>query len=145
MSRNVLLALIVFAASPCEGAKLFVCRDAGGHVSFVDDGCPQARERREIALTAAPTKRKTASDADAKQIAAWEKASRSRLPTSLGGTARSGNGNGARHRAATADRHDACSSARSAQAKAERERSFQLGFDERRRLSDAVLSACGLR
>ena len=143
-----LIALIIALAciaTPAHAGKLFACRDASGHLSFVDHGCPDARERREIVLAIAPAKGKAAVDADAKQIAVWEKASRSRLPASLGGTSRADRAAVASSRSAKPDRNDACMNARAAQAKAERERSFQMGFDERRRLSDAVLSACGLR
>ena len=142
--RLFLLFLLV-CALPCHAGKLFACRDADGRMSFVDHGCPGARDRHEVILPAAVATAKSLSDADAKQIAAWEKASNARLPASLGGTTRSGTGTVGRDRNPRRARDDACSTARAAQTKAERERSFQTGFDERRRLSDAVLSACGLR
>ena len=143
--RLLMLILLTVFALPAHAGKLFACRDASGHVSFVDHGCPTARERREIVLTATPAKGKSIIDADAKQIAAWEKASHARLPASLGGTTRSRTGTAGRDRNPRRAHDDACSTAKAAQAKAEREHSFQTGFDERRRLSDAVLSACGLR
>ena len=145
MRTSILFTLLVWIALPAQAGKLFACRDAAGHVSFVDHGCPDARERREIPLAVASSRGEPAADADAKQIAAWDKASRSRLPASLGGTSRGSIGTAARSHAASSTRHDACSAARSAQSTAERERSFQMGFDERRRLADAVLAACGLR
>lgn len=146
--RLLLLILLAGFALPAHAGKLFACRDARGHVAFVDAGCPNAGERRELALPTPATRSKAAADADAKQIAAWEKASRARLPASLGGTSRSATTSAQRSRStlgARNDRNDACTNARAAQTKAERERSFQMGFDERRRLSDAVLSTCGLR
>lgn len=146
--RLLLLILLACTALPGHAGKLFACRDARGHVAFVDRGCPNAGERREVALAEPTTPSKAATGADAKQIAAWEQASRARLPASLGGTSRSAATAAPRSRSARNDRNDrndACTNARVAQAKAERERSFQMGFDERRRLSDAVLSACGLR
>lgn len=145
MRTSILFTLLVWIALPAQAGKLFACRDAAGHVSFVDHGCPDARERREIPLAVASSRGEPAADADAKQIAAWDKASRARLPASLGGASRSGNTSAARSGGAKPARNHACSMARSAQATAERERSFQIGFDERRRLSDAVLAACGLR
>jgi hypothetical protein len=145
MRTPILFILLAWIALPVHAGRLFACRDAAGHVSFVDHGCPAARERREIVLAIAPSRNKTVSDVDAKQIAAWDKASRARLPASLGGASRSGNTSAARSGGAKPARNHACSMARSAQATAERERSFQIGFDERRRLSDAVLAACGLR
>lgn len=145
MRTPILFILLAWIALPAEAGKLFACRDAAGHVSFVDHGCPGGRERREIPLADASSRGAPAADADAKQIAAWDKASRARLPASLGGASRSGNTTAARSGGAKPQRNDACSMARSTQATAERERSFQIGFDERRRLSDAVLAACGLR
>lgn len=144
--RSLTLIIVLAAITPPSHAgKLFACRDAAGHLSFIDHGCADARERREIAIATAPATVKAVSDADAKQIAAWAKASRSRLPASLGGTSRSGGTIAVRQRGKASDRADACATARGAQAEAERERSFHMGFDERRRLSDDVLSACGLR
>lgn len=143
--RLLLLILLAGIALPAHAGKLFACRDARGHVAFVDAGCPSIGERQELALPTPAKTSKASADADAKQIAAWDKASRSRLPASLGGTSRGSVGTAARSHAASSNRHDACSAARSAQSTAERERSFHMGFDERRRLSDAVLSACGLR
>lgn len=143
MRAAIVFIVLAGIAQPSHAGRLFACRDGAGHFSFVDHGCPDARERREIAL--APAKVEAVTDADARQIAGWAKASRSRLPASLGGASRSGGATAARQRATKPDRDDTCAMARGAQAKAERERSFQMGFDERRRLSDAVLSACGLR
>ena len=143
--RLLMLILLTVFALPAQAGKLFACRDASGHIAFVDAGCPNLGERQELALPTPPKASKAPADADAKQIAAWDKASRSRLPASLGGTSRGSIGTAARSHAASSTRHDACSAARSAQSTAECERSFQMGFDERRRLSDAVLSACGLR
>lgn len=143
--RLLLLILLACTALPGHAGKLFACRGDDGRIAFVDRGCPAAGERRELGLAAATPAAKAAADADAKQIAAWERASRARLPASLGGSARPAQNRAARGRSPANARDDACANARAAQAKAERERSFQMGFDERRRLSDAVLSACGLR
>jgi hypothetical protein len=143
--RPLMLIFLTVFAFPAHAGKLFACRDASGHVAFVDAACPNLGERHELALPSPPKTSKAPADVDAEQIAAWDKASRSRLPASLGGTSRGSTGTAARNHAASSNRHDACSAARSARSKAERERSFQMGFDERRRLSDAVLSACGLR
>ena len=144
--RLLLLILLACTAFPGHAGKLFACRDARGQVAFVDRGCPSAGERREVALTETTKPSKAAADADAKQIAAWEQASRARLPASLGGSARpSAPPRAARGRRPGGERDDACTTAKAVRAKAERERSFELSFDERRRLSDAVWSACGLR
>jgi hypothetical protein len=135
--RLLLLILIACTALPSHAGKLFICRDASG----------QRRELRPAVPTAAA---KAAADTDAKQIAAWEQTSRARLPASLGGNARPQPARGQRKRAQLAPdpraaREASCRNARAARTRAERERSFQMGFDERRRLSDAELSACGLR
>ena len=145
MRTFVLCLALAGIALPAHAGKLFACRDANGHVAFVDRDCPNAGARHELALDMTPPTSKAVADADAKQIAAWEKASRARLPASLGGTSHAAATVIPRRRSARNEHNDACTNARAAQAKAERERSFQMGFDERRRLSDAVLSACGLR
>jgi len=126
-----------------HAGKLFACRDAAGHLSVVDRACPGAVERREIVVASAPANRAGA-DADAKQIAAWSRASQARLPPSLGGTVRP---QAARTRAQRGSDAQArtCATARVHRAKREREDGFHLGFDERRRLLDAELAACGLR
>lgn len=142
MKTLTLLALLALAPTPGIAGKLFACRDASGHLSFVDHGCPGTGERREIPL---PATAKGAQDADAAQIARWDKASRARLPTSLGGSARAASTPRANRRSSRIEPADACSRARAERTKAERERSFSLSFDERRRLSDAVRFACGLR
>ena len=140
-----LFVVIVCLAPPTHAGKLFACRDERGHVAFIDHGCPNARERREIVLAAAPATSNIRADADANQIEAWGKASRARLPASLGGAAHRNATTATRSHGGRPRAESACSNAKSTQAKAERERGFQMRFDERRRLSDAVLSACGLR
>ncbi|HQW81970.1 MAG: DUF4124 domain-containing protein [Rhodanobacteraceae bacterium] len=145
MRRLLLLSLLACVAMPGHAGKLFACRDVNGQMSFVDHGCPGASERHEVAVSATTAADKSHADADSKQIAAWEKASRGRLPVSLGGAARFSNRAGTHSRNPQSAGDDGCTNAKAARAKAERERSFEIGFDERRRLSDAVLSACGLR
>ena len=126
----------------CHGT---VIRHSLRHAECTDHGCPGASERHEVAVSATTAADKSHADADSKQIAAWEKASRGRLPVSLGGAARFSNRAGTHSRNPQSAGDDGCTNAKAARAKAERERSFEIGFDERRRLSDAVLSACGLR
>ena len=84
-----LLLLLAFAAAPCLAGKLYQCRDAQGNVSYVDHGCPGAKDRREITMvTADPTTKSRAAERDAILAKAWELESRSRLPPSLGGQMR---------------------------------------------------------
>lgn len=145
MPRPLLLLALVYAlfAPVAHAGKLFVCRDADGRLSVVDRACPGAVERREIVVASVPAKHAIA-DSDAKQIAAWARASQARLPPSLGGSARP-----QAARARTLRGPDpqtrACATARADRARREREDGFHLGFDERRRLLDAELAACGLR
>ncbi|MBK6728082.1 MAG: hypothetical protein IPG63_12615 [Xanthomonadales bacterium] len=144
MPRPLLLPALVFAllAPTAHAGKLFVCRGADGRISVVDGACPGAIERREIVVATAPVARAGA-DADAKQIAAWARASQARLPPSLGGTARPQAARTRTQRAPDPQAH-ACATARAHRTRREREDSFHLGFDERRRLLDAEIAACGL-
>jgi hypothetical protein len=139
----ILLLPVLLAAGPADAGKLFECRDRDGRISFVDHGCPERSQAREIASTAA-AERKAGAEPDAEAIAAWAAASKARMARSLGGAA-SVPRTPSRPSERRSEAPDDCSRARDAQRKAERERSFALGFDERRRLSDAVLMACGLR
>ncbi len=142
---RVLLLLLLFANTPCLAAKLFECRDAQGRISFVDHGCEGAAAQREIAIVVAGKSAKSApADADTRQIQAWDKASRARLPASLGGRANAMRSRTGAQRVASNKQPDACAQARATQDRAHRERSFSMSFDDRRKLSDAVLSACGL-
>ncbi len=144
MPRLLSLALVCALLAPAAHAgKLFACRDAAGHLSVVDRACPGAVERREIVVASAPANGAGA-DADAKQIAAWSRASQARLPPSLGGTVRPQAARTRTQRAPDAQAY-ACSAARASRSRREREDGFHLGFDERRRLLDAELAACGLR
>jgi len=139
---RMLLLLLICAMPPCRAGSIFECRDAQGHRSFQDHSCTGAKMQSEIVIASSAPLRK-GQDLDARLIAAWEKSSRSRLPASLGGTTRSAvRASGSRSRAPGPP--DACISRRETQARALRERGFEMGFDERRRLSDAVLNACGL-
>ena len=140
---RLLPMLLLLATAPAAAGTLFECRDAGGHVSFRDDGCGNARTQRQIVIDAPAAARKPG-DHDARRIADWEQASRARLAPSLGGRSRSSSRAAARGNGTRPARVDRCTAARAAQSDALRERSFELGFDERRRLSDAVLNACGL-
>lgn len=143
---RLLLILFSLLAAPCHGANVFECRAPDGRVSFQDHGCAPTATQREIALAAPRQVRDAAArEHDAGQIATWEKSSRSRLPASLGGSARGGSTATKRRSASRQTRPDSCAIARSEQARQTRERSFEMGFDERRRLSDTVLLACGLR
>ena len=147
MPRPLLLPALVFAllAPTAHAGKLFVCRGADGRINVVDGACPGAIERREIVVATAPVAR-VGADADAKQIAAWSRASQARLPPSLGGSSRA---QATRQRTRTRTEPDpqtrACAAARASRARREREDGFHLGFDQRRRLLDAELAACGLR
>ena len=143
-SRLSLLLLVVFAL-PCHAGKLYECRDAAGRVSFVDHGCGSASLRREITVVAGPANAKAVAENDARQIEAWTKASRGRLPASLGGSARTTKIRTSTTKSTASKAADGCSAARAAEDRAHREQSFTLGFDGRRKLSDAVLAACGLR
>ena len=145
MPRPLLLPALVFAllAPTANAGKLFVCRDADGRISVVDGACPGAVERREIAVATAPVARAGA-DADAKQIAAWSRASQARLPPSLGGSSRA-QATRQRTRTEPDPQARACSAARASRARSEREAGRHLGFDQRRQLLDAELAACGLR
>ena len=139
------LVLLVVFTPPCHAGKLYECRDAAGRVSFVDHGCSGASLRREITVVAPPGNAKAASENDARQIEAWTKASRGRLPASLGGSTRAAKARATVAKPTPGKSVDACSAARAAEDRAHREQSFALGFDARRKLSDAVLAACGLR
>lgn len=139
---RILLLLLILANTPCLAGKLFECRDAQGRISFVDYGCEGAAAQREITIIDAGTSAKSAPDDG--QIEAWDKASRARLPASLGGKANTSRARTSGHRITTSKQPDACKQARAAQDNADREHNFALSFDERRKLSDAVLSACGL-
>ncbi len=142
---RVLLLLLAFANTPCLAAKLYECRDAQGRISFVDHGCKGATAQREIAIVVAGKSAKSApDDADTRQIQAWDKASRARLPASLGGKANPARSRTSAYRATSSKQPDTCAQARTAQDRAQREDSFTMGFDQRRKLSDAVLSACGI-
>jgi Domain of unknown function (DUF4124) len=141
----VSLLLLMLLALPCHAGKLYECQDSAGRVRFVDHGCGGAKLRREITVVAPPANAKAASDSDARQIDAWTKASRGRLPASLGGSTRVAKSRTTVAKPAPGKTVDACSTARAAEDRAHREQSFNLGFDDRRKLSDAVLAACGLR
>lgn len=143
--RHLFLLLIVLLPLPGL-AKGFRCIDAAGHVSLVDGDCPGAIQRHEWIMPAVPeATRKPAPDPDAAAIAAWVKASRARLPPSLGGSARTTAPRRSAADTRAARTNDACTQARERQRLTEREQGFSLGFDARRKLSDAVIAACGLR
>ena len=145
MPRPLLLLALVCAllAPVAHAGRLFVCHDTHGRISVVDRACPGAVERHEIVVASTPAKHAIA-DSDAKQIAAWARASQARLPPSLGGSARPQAAR-ARTRRGPDPQTRACATARADRARREREDGFHLGFDERRRLLDAELAACGLR
>ena len=143
--RRLCLLLCLAIAAPAEAGKLYACRDAEGNVAFVDRACPSGGERRELSLPAAEESKRAVADSDSKEIAAWAAASRARLPASLGGSVSSGDSSGKPARRSRPDDDGRCAKARAAKSTAERDRSFSMSFDERRRLSDAEIEACGLR
>lgn len=127
--------------------KVFQCRDAQGVRAYQDVPCARtAVDARTLQLsdyapTLATAKRmKAAQLSEAKRFAAWERDSLSRLPPSLGGTARA---------AASPISHSGprapsrCDLARAARDTAYRERANAMTFNERRALLDHIDIACG--
>lgn len=156
MIRLALLVMLLCAADS-QALELFQCTRPDGSRAFQDTPCAERGAKQEVRtlpdhpldapqLQAERVSReataRTTDDERARQR--LDQAARARLPASLGGPSDEPKP----RPATTASRRDvasACARARLAREEAYRTRSYQMSFDERRRLQDAEDAACGLR
>jgi len=159
MNRSpFLLVLIAALALPCAaGAReVYRCRTPDGALRFGDTPCPVAAAETAMVTLRDPTpaerRRDSAqaearargyADAEARRIAQLEAEATSRLPPTLGGSARAPAARATAQHAQNPDpKEHACAGAKANRDKAYRERGNKMNFDERRRLQDAVGTAC---
>jgi hypothetical protein len=132
------------ADAPAPQRQVFHCRDAGGVPMYQDVPCPRGathvRTLRMAEYVPPSSLVKAAQKRENKLISAWERASMSRLPASLGGTARAAPVTAPSRgpRAPTA-----CDIARAERDRAYLERPNAIPFDERRAMLDQIGIACG--
>jgi hypothetical protein len=101
-------------------------------------------EQRKQDAALAETRARTYAQAESRRIAQLESDAASRLPVSLGGSAKPVAKTTASARAAAPDpKQRACASAKSKRDKAYREHGNDMDFDARRRLQDQMSAACG--
>jgi hypothetical protein len=138
------------AATSVAAREFYRCRGGDGALVFRDTPCESGTVQTGMLKLPKPVDSAPGDDrhsaAERKRIAAWEESSRRRLPASLGGSdSPSAREPRARPSAAVAARGgDRCTQARTSR-DAAYARADSPGFDERRRLQDAIDSACGLR
>lgn len=141
--------MLVSLATAAGAAPIYQCLAPDGSRGFQDRPCGGSAHAATVVSFDGERREPNqhhADPAEAARIAAWEQASRDRLPESLGGRARKWHGS-ATGRPSRANRlpTDACTQARAEREAAYRTDSNRMGFDRRRALHDAVLAACGLR
>jgi hypothetical protein len=138
------------AATSVAARELYRCRGGDGALVFRDTPCESGTVQTGTLKLPKPVDSAPGDDrhsaAERRRIAAWEESSRRRLPASLGGsdppTVREPRVR--RSAAAPARGVDRCTQARTSR-DAAYTRADSPGFDERRRLQDAIDRACGLR
>jgi hypothetical protein len=157
-SPSVLFTVALLALPMLADAReVYRCRTPDGALRFGDTPCnaaavdpalvtlrdPTAAERRRDSAQAEARARAYA-EADARLVAQLEADAAGRLPASLGGSARPAAGRRTMQRAPKPEpKERACAAARADRDKAYRERGNEMDFDERRRLQDRKVSACG--
>lgn len=156
---GVILALVVAMPVPAHGAGAPVhrCRGSDGSVQYQDRACPAGREdpawnAEDFAARATEPSDPAAVAARSRQAALerreqhrWERASRSQLPSSLGGAAARAAGATRPGTIGAGRRESAGEACRRAMASREEAYSrdwMRLGFEQRGRLDAAVRSAC---
>ena len=155
MFRFLLILCGFLSASFDSGAReLYECVRPGAARSFQDVPCAGSDARQNVRVLREPSEQEAArikrasavhEHADAQFVARFERTTLASLPESLGGPPAP---RGARvSHAPRRDRREtlsACEQARSRREQAYRRDGNRMGFDERRKLQDAMTDACGL-
>ena len=158
MNRSPSLLVLALLALPilADAREIYRCRTPDGALRFGDTPCPVAATEPAMVTLRDPTpaerRRDSAqaearargyAEAEARRIAQLDAEAASRLPPTLGGSARAPAARATAQHAQNPDpKERACAGAKASRDKAYRERGNEMNFDERRRLQDAVGAAC---